>query len=76
MTAQQWGDLVRGMYPGYAGYWPRIQLWHGTADTTINYNNQTEAIKEWTNVLGLSTAPSSTDSASVSGFTIQKWQNS
>jgi poly(hydroxyalkanoate) depolymerase family esterase len=76
MTAQQWGDLVRGMYPGYSGYRPRIQLWHGTADTTINYNNQTEAIKEWTNVLGLSTAPSSTDSTSVAGFTIQKWQSS
>jgi acetylxylan esterase len=76
MTAQQWGDLVRGMFPGYSGFRPRIQLWHGTADATINYNNQTEAIKEWTNVLGLSTTPNSTDSTSVSGFTIQKWQNS
>jgi poly(3-hydroxybutyrate) depolymerase len=74
-TAQQWGELVRGMYPGYSGYRPRVQLWHGTADTTIDYNNQTEAIKEWTNVLGLNATPSSTDSTSVSGFTIEKWQN-
>jgi acetylxylan esterase len=75
-TAEQWGDLVRGMYPGYSGFRPRVQLWHGTADTTINYNNQTEAIKEWTNVLGLSMTPTSTDSTSVSGFKIEKWQNS
>ena len=76
MTAQQWGDLARGMYPGYSGYRPRVQLWHGTADGTINYKNQTEAIKQWTNVLGLNAAPTSTDSASVAGFKIEKWQNS
>ena len=76
MTAQAWGDLVRGMYPGYTGYRPRIQLWHGTADKTINYNNEGEAIKEWTNVLGLSATPNSTDTTSTPGFTIEKWQNS
>ena len=75
-TAQAWGDLVRAMYPGYSGYRPRVQLWHGTADATISFNNQTEAIKEWTNVLGLSATPNSTDTTSVSGFTIGKWQNS
>ena len=74
-TAQQWGDLVRGMYPGYSGFRPRVQLWHGTADTTINYNNQTEAIKEWTNVLGVPMTATSTDSTSVAGFKIEKWQN-
>ena len=76
MTAQAWGTLVRGMYPGYTGYRPRIQLWHGTADATINYNNEGEAIKEWTNVLGLNATPNSTDTTSTPGFTIEKWQNS
>src|SRR6185295_836452 len=60
-TAQQWGDLVRAMDPGYSGYRARLQLWHGTGDTLISYQNQTGAIKEWTNVLGLSATPSSTD---------------
>ena len=60
MTAQQWGDLVRGMYPGYTGHRPRVQLFHGDADPTINYKNYGEAIKEWTNVLGLATTPTST----------------
>jgi poly(hydroxyalkanoate) depolymerase family esterase len=76
MSAQAWGDLARGMYPGYMGYRPRLQLWHGTADTTINFNDQTQAILQWTNVLGLSQTPNSTDTTSVSGFTIEKWQNS
>ena len=35
MSAMAWGDLVRGMYPGYGAYRPRVQLWHGTSDTTI-----------------------------------------
>jgi poly(hydroxyalkanoate) depolymerase family esterase len=74
-TSQQWGDLVRAMYPGYSGFRPRVQLWHGTADMTINYNNQGEAIKEWTNVLGLSTAPTSTDTPK-SGYSRESWQSS
>ncbi|MFL5306409.1 MAG: alpha/beta hydrolase family esterase [Polyangia bacterium] len=76
MSAMAWGDLVRGMYPGYSGYRPRVQLWHGTSDTTINYNNQTEAIKEWTNVLGLPATATSTDTTSKQGYTIEKWQSS
>jgi hypothetical protein len=76
MTAQAWGNLVRGMYPGYAGAYPRMQLWHGTADMTINYIDLGEAVKEWTNVLGLNMTPNSTDTTSTSGFTIEKWQNS
>ncbi|WP_223297567.1 extracellular catalytic domain type 1 short-chain-length polyhydroxyalkanoate depolymerase [Catenulispora acidiphila] len=62
MTAQQWGDLVRNDGdPGYTGPRPRMQLWHGTADTTLNYNNLGEEIKQWTNVDGVSQTPSSSD---------------
>jgi poly(hydroxyalkanoate) depolymerase family esterase len=67
-TPQQWGDAVRNSYPGYSGARPRMQLWHGTADTTLNYNNFGEEIKQWTNVLGVSQTPSSTDTP-VSGWT-------
>jgi poly(hydroxyalkanoate) depolymerase family esterase len=56
-TAQQWGDRVRAMFTGYTGHRPRLQLVHGDADGTITYKNQAEAIKEWTNVLALSTEP-------------------
>ena len=40
--------------PGYTGARPRMQLWHGTADSTLNYANFGEEIKQWTNVLGVS----------------------
>ncbi|WP_437612974.1 PHB depolymerase family esterase [Sorangium sp. So ce834] len=71
-TAAQWGDQVRAMYPGYTGHRPRLQIFHGTADATINYKNQGEAIKEWTNVLGLSEAPASTDSTTSNGTTYER----
>ncbi|HET9959364.1 MAG TPA: hypothetical protein VFQ61_32965, partial [Polyangiaceae bacterium] len=73
-SAQEWGDQVRAMFPGYTGHRPRVQLWHGKADTTINYNNQVEAIKEWTNLLALSATPTVTDTAKA-GQTHQTWKS-
>jgi hypothetical protein len=49
------------MFPGYAGAYPRTQLWHGTTDTTLAYPNFGEAIKQWTDLHGLSQVPSATD---------------
>lgn len=78
-TPQEWGAIVRAMYQGYSGARPRIQLWHGTADTTISYTNQTEGIKEWTDVLGLSLSPTVTTTVtlpnSTNKWTHQIWQD-
>ena len=60
-TAQQWGDLVRGAFPGFNGARPRMQVWHGTNDTTLRFPNFGEEIKQWTNVLGVSQTPAFTD---------------
>jgi poly(hydroxyalkanoate) depolymerase family esterase len=78
-TAQQWGDRVRAMYSEYSGHRPRVQLFHGDADGTITYKNLAEAIKEWTNVLALSTTPTSTESGLTLGThqaSRQSWKNS
>lgn len=76
MTPQQWGDLVRnGADPGYTGPRPRVQLWHGTTDPTLNYNNLGEETKQWTNVLGVSQTPSSTDSP-VTNWNRARYNNS
>ena len=72
-TAQQWGDLVRAMYLSYTGHRPRVQLFHGTADITISYNNMAESIKEWTDVLSLNSTPTSTDA--YGNYTRQFWNN-
>ena len=68
MTPQQWGTLVFNADPGYSGPRPRVQLWHGTADGTLNYHNFGEEIKQWTDVLGVSQTPTSTDTPQ-SGWT-------
>ncbi|MFJ1656548.1 PHB depolymerase family esterase [Streptomyces sp. NPDC088337] len=60
-TPQQWGDLARGAYPGYTGPRPRMQVWHGTEDTTLRYPNFGEEIKQWTDVLGVGQTPAFTD---------------
>jgi feruloyl esterase len=60
-TPSAWGDLVRGAY-SYSGRRPSVQIWHGTSDTTVAAANATELRDQWTNVLGLSQAPTSTSS--------------
>ncbi|CAG8975957.1 hypothetical protein HYALB_00007088 [Hymenoscyphus albidus] len=52
-TAQQWGDLTRSYYPGYNGTYPKMLIWHGTADTTLGYPNFAEALKQWSNIFNL-----------------------
>ncbi|GIF52063.1 poly(hydroxyalkanoate) depolymerase family esterase [Asanoa ferruginea] len=73
-TAQQWGDLARSMDPGYTGARPRMQLWHGTVDATLNYNNFGEELKQWTNVSGVSQTAVQTD-APKSGWTRTRYGN-
>jgi poly(hydroxyalkanoate) depolymerase family esterase len=69
MSGPQWGDLVRNdADPGYSGPRPRMEAWHGTADTTLNYNNFGQEILQWTNVLGVSSTPATT-STPQSGWT-------
>jgi acetylxylan esterase len=76
-TGQAWGDLVRSYFPGYKGHRPRLQQWHGDADSTLSYKNVAEDIKEWTNVLELSATPTATEANTPkSGTTHQYWKNS
>lgn len=60
-TQQQWVDQVKGMYPGYKGCYPRIQVWHGTADNLVFYPNLGEQIKEWSGIHGVQFSGNVTD---------------
>jgi feruloyl esterase len=51
-SAREWGDLVREASP-HRGPWPRVSVWHGSADATVNPMNAGEIVKQWTNVHGL-----------------------
>ena len=56
-TAKAWGDLVRNAFPSFTGPWPRIAIWQGTADSVVNPANQTELMKQWTDVHGIPQTP-------------------
>jgi poly(hydroxyalkanoate) depolymerase family esterase len=49
-SATEWGDLVRAADPGFAGPYPRVQIFQGTSDYTVAPANATELVKQWTNV--------------------------
>lgn len=69
-SAQEWGDLVRAAAPR-SPRWPRISVWHGTADRTVIPANAREILKQWTNVHGLTETPSA--AATVDGYDRKVW---
>jgi hypothetical protein len=66
------------MYAGYTGFRPRLQLWHGDADSVLSPVNQTESIKQWTNVMGLdiNAAVTTTETLDGSEYVRQQWMDS
>lgn len=57
----QWGDLVRAAAPAGTASWPRVAIWQGSADTTVNPANATELREQWTDVWGIGRTPSRTE---------------
>jgi poly(hydroxyalkanoate) depolymerase family esterase len=62
LSPAQWGAKVRGSDPGYAGPWPKVAIWQGTADFTVSPLNGPSLVSQWTNVHGISQTASSTQS--------------
>jgi poly(hydroxyalkanoate) depolymerase family esterase len=52
-TPHAWGDAVRAA-SDHKGPWPRISIWHGGLDTTVNINNAQASAAQWADVHGLS----------------------
>ncbi|WQF86291.1 Putative esterase, PHB depolymerase, alpha/Beta hydrolase [Colletotrichum destructivum] len=67
-TGEQWAKQVRAMYQGYSGSYPRIQTFHGTADTLVKYPNLAEQLKEWSAIHGVTFARNNTNNPTV-GYT-------
>ncbi len=61
-SAKGWGDLVRAAAPDHGGPWPRVQIWHGTADFVVHPRNMTELVKQWTDVHGIDQTADAKDS--------------
>ena len=70
--ADELGDLVRKASK-HKGPWPKLSVWHGSADRTVNPANADEIVKQWLDVHGLPSAPMST--ANVDGYPRDVWWN-
>lgn len=71
-SAGEWGDLVRNA-SNHKGPWPKLSVWHGSADRTVNPANANEIVKQWLDVHDLPLAPMS--EADVDGYPRQVWWN-
>jgi poly(hydroxyalkanoate) depolymerase family esterase len=72
--ASELGDLVRKATRYlYRGRWPKVSVWHGSADRTVNPANADEIVKQWLDVHQLPSAPMST--ADVDGYPREVWWN-
>ncbi len=73
LTPEAWGDLVRQVNPGFAGPYPRVSLWHGSADYVVGFPNLRELVDQWTDLHGASTTPNSTEQIGAAEYA--KFQN-
>jgi poly(hydroxyalkanoate) depolymerase family esterase len=70
--AGELGDLVRNA-SNHKGPWPKLSVWHGSADRTVNPANANEIVKQWLDVHHLPSAPMA--EATVDGYPRQIWWN-
>jgi poly(hydroxyalkanoate) depolymerase family esterase len=70
--ASELGDLVRHA-SHHKGPWPKISVWHGSADRTVNPANANEIVKQWLDLHHLPSTPMS--ESNVDGYPRQVWWN-
>jgi poly(hydroxyalkanoate) depolymerase family esterase len=68
--AGELGDLVRNAST-HKGPWPKLSVWHGSADRTVNPANADEIVKQWLDLHGLPHEPMS--SGEVDGHPRDVW---
>lgn len=52
-TPADWGMRVRDGNPGYNGPYPKVSIWHGSADSTVAIRNMNELLEQWTEAHGV-----------------------
>jgi poly(hydroxyalkanoate) depolymerase family esterase len=70
--ARELGDLVRKA-SNHRGPWPKMSVWHGSADRTVNPGNANEIVKQWLDLHDLPIVPMS--ETNVDGYPRQAWWN-
>ncbi|QOZ73010.1 esterase [Bradyrhizobium arachidis] len=70
--ARALGDLVRNA-SDHRGPWPKMSVWHGSADRTVNPGNANEIVKQWLDLHDLPAVPMA--ETNVDGYPRQAWWN-
>ena len=70
--AGELGDLVRRA-SNHRGKWPKLSVWHGTADYTVHPDNAGEIVKQWLDLHHLPLAPMA--AGRVNGYPHEQWWN-
>jgi poly(hydroxyalkanoate) depolymerase family esterase len=71
LTRAQLGDAVRAA-SRHQGPWPRVSVWHGSADHTVATANGDAVAEQWLAVHGLPDKPDSVDR--VDGYPRHSWR--
>ncbi|HYW62359.1 MAG TPA: PHB depolymerase family esterase [Bradyrhizobium sp.] len=71
-SARDLGDLVRNVSP-HKGPWPKLSVWHGSADKTVNPANADEIVKQWLDLHRLPPEPMA--QSLVDGYPRAVWWN-
>jgi poly(hydroxyalkanoate) depolymerase family esterase len=66
------GDRVRTASK-YRGPWPKISVWHGTADTVVRPTNADHIVRQWLDVHRLPEPPTSEEH--IGGHTRRTWKD-
>jgi len=77
-TAEEWGSLVRAENPDYKGVYPRISVFQGLKDKTVNPINAQHLVDQWTNLHNAQQLSPLSDSTCVNHKYMQcsSWANS
>ena len=69
---EELGDLVRRASK-HTGPWPRLSVWHGSSDRTVNPANADELVKQWLDLHQL--PPATMSEGTVDGYPREVWWN-
>jgi poly(3-hydroxybutyrate) depolymerase len=72
-SAPELSDLVHRASKN-KGPWPKLSVWHGSADRIVHASNADAVVRQWVNVHGLPLAPTSI--SYVDGHSREIWRNS
>ncbi|MEI9411944.1 PHB depolymerase family esterase [Mesorhizobium salmacidum] len=71
-TAKQLASAVK-QASGHSGPWPKLSVWHGSADTTVSPVNSDQLVRQWLALHGQSEAQA--DTAERQGYRRDVWRD-